>query len=113
MTTSTATIETEVRDSRRGKTRDELLQRVEVMLFWRGDAPWTPCPSEDTFTFRCLGVRFGVDRWQLHLAEADRQLPGMSTTQRRELVRNLREALASTVGLGVLSFTNDLILEPA
>ena len=112
MMTSTATIPTGVRERRRGRTRDELLQHVEVTLFWRGEAPWAPCPAEDVFRFRCLGVRFGVDRWQLHLAEADRQLPGMSTTQRRELLRNLREALASTVGLGVLSFTNDLILEP-
>ena len=113
MTTSTASIQTEPLDPRRARTRDEALQSVEVTLFWRGDAPWASCPSEDAFSFRCLGVRYGSDRWQLHLAEADRQLPGMSTTQRRELIRNLREALASAVRLGVLSFSNDLILEPA
>ena len=89
------------------------LQHVEVTLFWRGDAPWTSCPSNDAFRFRCLGMRFGSERWQLHLAETDHQLPGMSTAQRRELIRALGQALASTMGLAVLSFSNDLILEPA
>ena len=58
-------------------------------------------------------MRFGRGRWQLHLAETDRRLPGMSTAQRRELTRALREALASLIGLAVLPFSNDLILELA
>ncbi len=94
-------------------TGEASLRRVEVTLFWRGEAPWVSCPSDDAFRFRCLGMRFGGDRWQLHLAETDHQLPGMSTAQRRELIRARRLALASTLGLAVLSFTSDLILEPA
>ena len=89
------------------------LRRVEVTMYWRGDAAWAPCRSDEVFRFRCLGMRFGRDRWQLHLAETDQQLPGMSTAQRRDLVRALRRALASTVELAVLSFSSDLILEPA
>ncbi len=113
MATPTASIRTGPQDRPRSRTREESLQRVEVTLFWPGDAPWTSCPTEDAFRFRCLGVRFGGDRWQLHLAETDRQLPGMSRAQRRDLIRALREALASTIGLAVLPFSNDLILEPA
>ena len=113
MTTPTASIGTGLQDRTRITTREASVQRVEVTLFWRGDSPWTTCPSDDAFSFRCLGVRFGGDRWQLHLAETDRQLPGMSTAQRRELIRALRQALASTMGLAILSFSNDLILEPA
>ena len=89
------------------------LQRVEVTLFWRGEAPWASCPSDDAFRFRCLEMRFGGDRWQLHLAETDHQLPGMSSAQRRELIQALRQALVSRVGLAVLAFPSDLILEPA
>lgn len=113
MTTPTAIISTAPQDSVRTETRQASLRRVEVTLFWRGDAPWASCPSSGTFMFRCLGMRFGPDRWQLHLAETDHALPGMSTAQRRELIRALRQALASTLGLAVLSFSHDLILEPA
>ena len=108
----TASIATAPQDTSRSTTREESLRHVEVRLFWRGEAPWATWPSEEAFTFRCLGVRFGTGRWQLHLAESDRRLPGMSTAQRRELTRSLREALASMMGLAVLSFSNDLILEP-
>ena len=111
MTTPTASIGTMPQD--RTRIGEASLQHVEVTLFWRGDAPWASCPSNEGFSFRCLGMRFGGDRWQLHLAETDRQLPGMSTAQRRQLIRALRQALTSTMGLAVLSFSNDLILEPA
>ncbi len=113
MTTPTASIVTGPQDRTRITTGEASLRRVEVTLFWRGDAAWASCPSDDPFRFRCLGMRFGGDRWQLHLAETDHQLPGMSTAQRRELIRALRQALASTIGLAVLSFSDDLILEPA
>ena len=113
MTTSTASNGTVPKHGTRITTGKASLQRVEVTLFWRGQAPWVSCPSDDAFKFRCLGVRFGGDRWQLHLAESDHQLPGMSTAQRRELIQALRQALVSTVGLAVLSFPSDLILEPA
>ena len=113
MTTPTASIRTVPQERTGIKTGGASLQRVEVTLFWRGDAPWVACPSDDAFRFRCLGMRFGGDRWQVHLAETDHQLPGMSTAQRRELIQALRQALASTVGLAVLSFPSDLILEPA
>ena len=113
MTTPTASIGTVPQDRTRITTGDTSLQRVEVTLFWRGDAPWASCPPNDGFKFRCLGTRYGRDRWQLHLAEIDHQLPGMSTAQRRELIRAMRQALASTIGLTVLSFSSDLILEPA
>ncbi len=113
MTTASASIGTVGQDRTRIATGVGSLQRVEVTLFWRGDAPWASCPSNDAFRFRCLGMRFGSDRWQLHLAETDHQLPGMSTAQRRELVRALRRTLASAMGLAVLSFSSDLILEPA
>ena len=111
MTTPTASVGTMPGD--RARIGEPSLRHVEVTLFWRGDAPWASCPSNDVFRFRCLGMRFGGGRWQLHLAETDHQLPGMSTAQRRELVRALRQELASTTGLAVLSFSNDLILEPA
>ena len=102
----------EPRERRHRATRQESLQRVEVTLFWRGDAPWTSCPSEDAFRFRCVGVRFGGGRWQLHLAQTDRRLPGMSTGHRRELIRAIRLTLASATGLAVVPFADDLILEP-
>ena len=113
MTTPTAIIGTTPQRRTRITMREASLRRVEVTLFWRGDAPWASCPSDDSFRFRCLGMRFGGNRWQLHLAETDHQLPGMSTAQRRELIRALQQALASAIGLGVLSFSDDLILEPA
>ena len=113
MTTSTASTRTTPQDGARAETGQASLRRVEVTLFWRGEAPWTTCSSNDAFTFRCLGTRFGSDRWQLHLAETDHALPGMSTAQRRELIRALRDVLATTIGLAVLSFSDDLILEPA
>ena len=113
MTTPTASIGTAPQDRTRMATGKASLQRVEVTLFWRGEAPWASCPSDDAFRFRCLGMRFGGDRWQLHLAETDHQLPGMSSAQRRELIQALRQALVSRVGLAVLAFPSDLILEPA
>ena len=113
VTTSTASTKTTPQNGVRAETGQASLRRVEVTLFWRGEAPWTSCSSNDAFRFRCLGMRFGPDRWQLHLAETDHALPGMSTAQRRELVRALRDVLASTIGLAVQSFSGDLILEPA
>ena len=113
MTTPTTGIETAPRGKTRSTTREEALHHVQVTLFWRGEASWASCPSEGAFRFRCLGMRFGSGRWKLHLAETDRQLPGMSTAQRRELTGALREALATSTGLAVVSFPNDLILEPA
>ena len=111
--TPTVSVDTKLWDKLSGTTKEASLLRVEVTLFWRGEAPWTSCASKDAFKFRCLGVRFGRGRWQLHLAETDRRLPGMGTGHRRELIRALREVLASTIGLAVLSFPSDLILEPA
>ncbi len=111
MTTSKASVAVAPRDGSSRPTKEESLRRVEVKLFWRGEAPWASWPSVEEFTFRCLGVRFGSGRWQLHLAETDRRLPGMSTAQRREFTRALREALTSMMGLAVLSFSSDLILE--
>ncbi len=87
------------------------LQHVDVTLFWRGDAPWAHHPIQDAYGFRCLGVRFGRTRWQLHLAQMDRRLPGMSTGQRRSLAVVLREALAQRTGLDISDFSADLILD--
>ena len=113
MTTSTLSVESEPQDKPRSTAREESLQHVEVTLFWRGEAPWVSCPSQEAFEFHCLGVRFGSGRWQLHLAQIDRRLPGMSKGQRRELISALRQVLASTTGLAIQAFSNDLILEPA
>lgn len=113
MTTPLATMPTVPQDRPRNGTQEESLRRVEVTLFWRGEALWASARSDVAYRFRCLGVRYGGGRWQLHLAETDRQLPGMSTAQRRELIRALHRALASAIGLAVLSFSGDLILEPA
>ena len=113
MTTTTAITRTMSQDGIRAETGQASPRRVEVTLFWRGEVPWTSCSSNDAFRFRCLGMRFRSDRWQLHLAETDHALPGMSMAQRRELIRALRDVLASAIGLAVLSFSDDLILEPA
>ena len=113
MTTSTTSMQTPPPAKSRSTPREEALRHVEVTLFWRGEASWAACPPEGAFRFRCLGMRFGSGRWQLHLAETDRRLPGMSTAQRRELARALREALASSMGLAVVSFSDDLILGSA
>ena len=94
-------------------TEKDLQQCVTVTLFWRGEEPWAKHPMEDQYTFRCVGVRYGSGRWQLHLAQLNRALPGMSTSQRRSLAGALREALAITTGLAVLQFSTDLILEAA
>ena len=96
---------------RQSPTGQDPLRCVDVTLFWRGEDPWTPHQQEDRYTFRCVGVRFGSTRWQLHLAQLDRALPGMSTSQRRALVGALREALAAATGLGVLQLSSDLILD--
>ena len=65
---------------------------------------------------RCSGAgarrRGRRSRWQRHLAEMERRLPGMSTSQNRSLAVVLQEALAETTGLEVLQFSTDLILDP-
>ena len=111
MTTQTASLEVSTPAKGYSPARPNSLQGVEVTLFWCGDAPWAPLPTPDAYTFRCLGVRFGPNRWQLHLAEMDRRLPGMSTVQKRALAIVLREALAQTTGLDILQFSTDLILD--
>ena len=87
------------------------LQHVDVTLFWRGDAPWTHHPTQDAYVFRCLGVRFGRTRWQLHLVQMGRRLPGMSTGQWRSLTSVLLAALAERTGLSISEFSADLILD--
>ena len=111
MTTSTASPVVGAPAKRYGAAGQNSLQRVEVTLFWSGEAPWAPLPRQDAYTFHCLGVRFRRTRWQLHLAQMDRRLPGMSTGQRRALAIVLREALAQTTGLDISQFSTDLILD--
>ena len=111
MTTPTASLEVNTPAKGSSPPRQNSLQGVEVTLFWCGDAPWAPRPAQDAYTFRCLGVRFGRTRWQLHLVQMDRQLPGMSTGQRRALAIALRGALAQTTGLDISQFSTDLILD--
>ena len=111
MTASTASLSVRALAKRYSPGGENSLQRVEVTLFWRGEAPWAPLPMQDAYAFRCLGVRFGRTRWQLHLAQMDRRLPGMSTGQRRTLAVVLREALAKSTGLDVSQFSTDLILD--
>ena len=96
---------------RNGHAGQNSLQHIDVTLFWRGDAPWAHQPTQDGHAFRCLGVRFGRTRWQLHLAQMDRRLPGMSTGQRRSLAIVLREALAQRTGLDISDFSAGLILD--
>ena len=111
MTTSIASPVVEAPAKRSSPAGQNSPQRVEVTLFWRGEAPWAPLPTQEAYTFRCLGVRFGRTRWQLHLAQMDRRLPGMSTGQRRALAIVLREALAERTGLDISQFSIDLILD--
>ena len=111
MTTSMASLVAGAPAKRGSPAGQHSLQRIEVILFWRGEAPWAPLPVQEAYTFRCLGARFGRTRWQLHLAQMDRRLPGMSTGQRRALATVLQEALAERTGLDISQFSTDLILD--
>lgn len=111
MTAPTADLEVCTPVKRSRPAGQNSLQRVEVTLFWRGEAPWAPLPTQDAYIFRCLLVRFGGTRWQLHLAQMDRRLPGMSAGQRRALAIVLREALAESTGLDISQYSTDLILD--